>query len=351
MKLSIMPGPAITVDPDLFPTQTETYPEDWESETTSIASSIYRGFMENGRRYQTLKQEGYMNPSDEQMFETYEAGHLVALILDSERDNPLFRSPIGDKPKHILDLGTGKGTWAIDVADLFQDATVRGVDLFPPPASWIPPNCRLEVDNVLKEWTWQEPFDLIHLRIMTAAFDSAETDMVYQECYDHIRPGGWIEQLEASPVIECDDNSLPPDSILRTWGPSLLGCAARWGRKLDTIDTMAESIRKAGFVDMHDVDYKWPIGPWPKNQQLKEAGTVNYQHWMSGLEGWCMFLLTKFGEPEPWSKAEVDTWVSKIRAELKNPRLHVYQRVRRVYARKPFPEENVSAYAATETTA
>lgn len=42
----------------------------------------------------------------------------------------------------------------------------------------------MEVDNVLHEWTWQEPFDLIHLRIMAAAFNSAETDMVYQECYE-----------------------------------------------------------------------------------------------------------------------------------------------------------------------
>lgn len=41
--------------------------------------------------------------------------HLVTLILDSERDNPLFRSPIGEDPKHILDLGTGKGVWAMYV--------------------------------------------------------------------------------------------------------------------------------------------------------------------------------------------------------------------------------------------
>lgn len=113
---------------------------------------------------------------------------------------------------------------------------------------------------------------------------------------------------------------------MRTWGPNLMGCSARWGRRLDTIDTMTSSIRKAGFVDIHEVEYKWPIGPWPKDQQLKEAGTVNYQHWMSGVEGWCMWLLTKFGEPQPWTREEVDVYVSKMRAQLKNPRHHVYQR-------------------------
>lgn len=63
-------------------------------------------------------------------------------------------------------------------------ATVRGVDLFPPPVSWMPPNCVLEVDDVLQEWTWREPFDLIHMRIMIGSFDPAEWDRVYKQCYE-----------------------------------------------------------------------------------------------------------------------------------------------------------------------
>lgn len=33
---------------------------------------------------------------------------------------------------------------AIDVADRYPHATVRGVDLSPPPEDWVPPNCILE---------------------------------------------------------------------------------------------------------------------------------------------------------------------------------------------------------------
>lgn len=63
-------------------------------------------------------------------------------------------------------------------------ATVRGVDIFPPPVSWMPPNCILEVDDVLREWTWREPFDFIHLRILLGAFTAKEWDSVYQKCYE-----------------------------------------------------------------------------------------------------------------------------------------------------------------------
>lgn len=128
---------------------------------------------------------------------------------------------------------------------------------------------------------------------------------------------------------------------------------------------MQDAFRKAGFVDIHEKEYKWPIGPWARDQKYKEAGTVNYQHWMSGMEGWAMWLLCKFGAPEPWSQEEVIVYVAKLRAELQNPRYHIYERAyvfsslmfvciwlmfyrRRVWARKPFPEE-VAARERAET--
>jgi hypothetical protein len=39
-----------------------------------------------------------------------------------------------------------------------------------------------------------------------------------------------------------------------------------------------------------------------------------------------MWLLTKFGAPHPWSQDEVIVYVAKLRAELKNPRYHIYER-------------------------
>ncbi|KAJ5473086.1 hypothetical protein N7530_007087 [Penicillium desertorum] len=97
------------------------------------------------------------------------------LIMDSDRANPLFRSPIGtdrERPLQVLDIGTGKGTWAIDVADMFPNATVRGVDLFPPPVTWMPSR--------------------------------------------KMAPGGWIERIEVGPFVTSDDGSLPADSALST---------------------------------------------------------------------------------------------------------------------------------------
>lgn len=205
----------IAVDQDLH-LVTDDY-GDLSSDTTSVRSSLYRGLIEHGRRYQALKPDEYCFPADETQFETYDAVHLVAVIADADQENPFFRSPV--TPQNVLDIGTGKGTWAIDVADFCPEAMVRGIDLFPPPNAWVPPNCVLEVDDILLPWTFTEKFDLVHLRILACAFSPEETDQLMEQIYDNLEPGGWVEQMEIHPTIYCDDKSVPADNILFDIGP------------------------------------------------------------------------------------------------------------------------------------
>lgn len=59
-----------------------------------------------------------------------QGSHLVCLILDSEAENPLFQAPVGNDDEaelQILDIGTGKGTWAIEVADMFPNSSLSPV--------------------------------------------------------------------------------------------------------------------------------------------------------------------------------------------------------------------------------
>ena len=122
-----------------------------------------------------------------------------------------------------------------------------------------------------------------------------------------------------------DDGTLKEDSHLAGWGNNFIGCSERAGRSLLTQETMRGAMEKAGFVDAHEKLYKIPLGPWPKDKILKEAGQLQYLHWTAALEGWAMWLLTKHGAPSPWTKEEVQVYLAKIRAELRNPHLHAYE--------------------------
>lgn len=43
------------------------------------------------------------------------------------------------------------------------------------------------------------------------------------------------------------------------------------------------------------------------------------------------FLLTKFGEPEPWTPEQVQVYLAKVRQELNNSGYHSYIKFRRVW--------------------
>lgn len=142
-----------------------------------------------------------------------------------------------------------------------------------------------------------------------------------------LEPGGWIEQLEFDINLLSEDGSLKPQHHLFSWGKNMIACGERAGRPLTTQKTMKAAIEKAGFVDVHEHAYKVPLGPWAKDELLKEAGRINYLVWTSGLEGYAMWLLTKFGAPEPWTKEEVHVFLASVRKELLDPNIHAYQYV------------------------
>lgn len=56
---------------------------------------------------------------------------------------------------------------------------------------------------------------------------------------------------------------------------------------------MARWITEAGFKDVTEKRYNWPVGPWSSDPKLKEIGKWNQYHWEEGLEGWSMALLTR----------------------------------------------------------
>lgn len=153
----------------------------------------------------------------------------------------------------------------------------------------MPPNCKFEVDDVLKPWQFQKGgrSDLIHMRDMLfGTFTPEQRRLVYKQAYNILAPGGWIEQMETGIMGCCDDGSTPPDCLLTdNWGKMLYPVFAQMGKEMDTIDHFKSRIEAAGFINVHEKYYKAPLGDWPKNPVMKEAGSFGKTPILEGLEG------------------------------------------------------------------
>jgi trans-aconitate methyltransferase len=79
-------------------------------------------------------------------------------------DNQLHLAPIKPDPHKILDLGTGTGIWAIDMAEKYPSALVIGADTAAVQPHIVPPNLQFEIEDIEMDWLWGEnSFDFMYV--------------------------------------------------------------------------------------------------------------------------------------------------------------------------------------------
>ena len=76
-------------------------------------------------------------------------------------------------------------------------------------------------------------------------------------------------------------------------GNLAMAAGEKFGKTFVQIIHMKDQITGAGFVDVTEVRFKWPVGPWSNDQKMKDLGRWNMHMWEQGLEGWTMALLTR----------------------------------------------------------
>ncbi|EGD87966.2 hypothetical protein H113_04476 [Trichophyton rubrum MR1459] len=277
--------------------------------TKSLSEHAYQVVEENGRQY---CDNTYFMPNDEREQTRLNIVHQMYLIILEGR---LTKCALPQSIKRVLDVGSGPGDWALAMGDEFPNAEIIATDIsvFDIQSVGIcPPNVSFQIDDAQGEWTFNEPFDFIHVRGLGGGI--SDWALFYQQAYQHLAPGGFI-QVADSALLTGDITlpNAPPNSYLSIYLGALGSAAEMAGYPRSFNHLRSAAFEAAGFTDIRIYDTNIPVGTWPADPQEKTLGKMTLIVLFESLEATSMRLLTKY---LGWTAEEVIDLCKKVQLEI-----------------------------------
>lgn len=244
-----------------------------------------------------------------------------AAHLKANMDNNVIHSPLSD-PRRILDVGCGTGSVTRDLATLFPQAKVYGLDLAPVPQisdQILPSNIEyvqgnimeLDVENPGHETIAGGGFDLIYSRLLICGMTNW-TDYIPKTFNLLNRGTGWLEVQDiAAGWYDDSDNLISAD-----WEWVNVICEAATERGLDFScgKEAAKWMQDAGFDDVKTTVYRWPFG----SESEKTPETRAWGDFVAiQIPQLFEHVISKITETKKYHKETVEKWRAEMRANLK----------------------------------
>ncbi|KAH7321339.1 S-adenosyl-L-methionine-dependent methyltransferase [Stachybotrys elegans] len=294
--------------------------------STSILPSADQYELIHGRRYHGYQCGRYPLPNDILEQQREETLHAMMLQVTGNR---LFYSDIGEHPQKIVDIGTGTGSWAIDVADLYPSASVIGTDLSPIQPTWLPVNARMFVEDCEElDWLHGNDIDLVHFRSVAGVLRNLHG--ILREAHSHLRSGGWVEFQEFAPRILCDDGTMTDDDALAVFNDLAVEGMRRLGCTAFEPGMLEDAMKRTGFVNIQQVTTKIPISAWPQDTDMRIIGVLMREYVRESLDAYAAKPFEAMGI----SREEGKAMIGRAEEALECEGVHRYMNFSFMFGRK-----------------
>jgi len=229
----------------------------------------------------------YVMPADEDELRRFELFHRmirfvfgnknyvgpVEKVLSPDRDT-------GGGKLRVLDMGTGGGHWAVDMADEFPHVDVTGVDLAPLQPRIVPSNCTFELCNLDCDCLPypSNSYDVVHARNMHSGIRNYPHFL--SELTRILRPGGVLILIECDlrPIADGKFTSAHAKSGITGW--CAVAEAVQHALRKRGVDTTVPECMGEVVHDLESYDHVFqqhadiPVGFWPKDPALLTVGQL-----------------------------------------------------------------------------
>jgi len=204
----------------------------------------------------------------------------------------------------------------------------------------VPVNCSFEIDDAEDTWIFPFHFDYIHARGLVTCF--RDPRQVLASAISFLEPGGYLEIQDA---IFPPKYSEPPreGAMFPEWIETVMKSAEMAGRPWTNVQYYAQWMREIGLVNVVDRRFFLPAGTWPKEERDKKLGAWHLQNYLAFVEG----ITPKSYAAQGWSDDEIQILIARVKNELKDGTVKIYNDMvavwgRRPPAREPTPTDNAS---------
>lgn len=177
----------------------------------------------------------------------------------------------------IVDIATGTGIWALEVARNHPESSMNAIDISPrqfPPKEVHPHNINFSVHDAREPFDPKHhgQYDMVHIRAVVAGMKAADWKLIIENLLSMLKPGGYLQWGEADltrPLVLRNGNDpasfkFLPD-LMKKWEVALSQRDLSGPRRLAGLITSAGGSEVS--VDLFSSD---------RLPEVRSASTLNY---------------------------------------------------------------------------
>ncbi|KAI1824983.1 S-adenosyl-L-methionine-dependent methyltransferase [Xylaria intraflava] len=221
--------------------------------------------------------------------------------------------------KQIVDLGTGTGLWALEMAARYPQAEILGIDISRiQKTTAIPPNVKFAINNVEHPWpTPADSIDFLHIRGLSGGV--RDWPAVFKQAYEKLKPGGLFEWTEIAIQVFDFNGKFRDDVICPKFLSVWRDLSKRYDVDFNPWTNAPVWLVEAGFENIVQRNEILPLGDWAQDEKLRTRQVLMNEIAQKHMSNHCGLLFTKSG----WTQEQFDefepTFLRDVYAETTKP--------------------------------